>query len=101
TIILMGGTKGRRFALPNARIHMHQPLIGGRGISGQASDLSIHAKEIERVKDEINHLISLHTGQPLARVEKDTDRDYFLSPEEAVEYGLIDNVVDSPPPVKS
>jgi ATP-dependent Clp protease, protease subunit len=97
TIILMGGTKGRRFALPNTRIHMHQPLIAGQGISGQASDLAIHAREIERVKEELNRLIATHTGQPLERVERDTDRDFFLSPEEAIEYGLIDGVIDAPP----
>jgi ATP-dependent Clp protease protease subunit len=97
TILLMGGTKGRRYALPNARIHMHQPLIAGRGISGQASDLAIHAKEIDRVKADLNKLISIHTGQPLERVERDTDRDYFLSPEEAIDYGLIDGVIEAPP----
>lgn len=97
TILLMGGTRGRRYALPNARIHMHQPLIAGRGISGQASDLAIHAKEIDRVKADLNKLISIHTGQPLERVERDTDRDYFLSPEEAIDYGLIDGVIEAPP----
>jgi ATP-dependent Clp protease, protease subunit len=97
TILLMGGTRGRRYALPNARIHMHQPLIAGRGISGQASDLAIHAKEIDRVKGDLNKLISIHTGQPLERVERDTDRDFFLSPEEAIEYGLVDGVIEAPP----
>jgi ATP-dependent Clp protease protease subunit len=96
TILLMGGTKGRRFALPNARIHMHQPLIGGQGLSGQASDLDIHAREIVRIKDELNRLISSHTGQPLERIERDTDRDYFLSPEEAIDYGLIDGMIGDP-----
>jgi len=97
TILLMGGSKGRRFALPNARIHLHQPLIGGRGLSGQASDLEIHANEIIRVKKELNMLISHHTGQPLEKVERDTDRDFYLSPEEAIEYGLIDGVITAPP----
>jgi ATP-dependent Clp protease protease subunit len=96
TILLMGGTKGRRFALPNARIHMHQPLIGGQGLSGQASDLDIHAREIVRIKDELNRLIASHTGQPLERIERDTDRDYFLSPEEAIDYGLIDGMIGDP-----
>jgi ATP-dependent Clp protease protease subunit len=96
TILLMGGTKGRRFALPNARIHMHQPLIGGRGLSGQASDLDIHAREIVRIKDELNRLIASHTGQPMERIERDTDRDYFLSPEEAIDYGLIDGMIGDP-----
>jgi ATP-dependent Clp protease protease subunit len=96
TIILMGGTKGRRYALPNARVHMHQPLIAGRGITGQAADLAIHAQEIERVKNELNQLIATHTGQPLDRVERDIDRDFFLSPEEAIDYGLIDGLISAP-----
>jgi len=98
TVILMGGDKGRRFALPNARIHLHQPLIAGRGLQGQASDLDIHAREIVRIKQVLNELIAKHTGQPIERVERDTDRDYFLSPEEAIEYGLIDGVINSPVP---
>jgi ATP-dependent Clp protease protease subunit len=97
TILLMAGTKGRRMALPNARIHLHQPLVGGRGITGQATDLDIHAREILRVRDELNRLISKHTGQPLERVERDTDRDFFLSPEEAIQYGLIDTVIEAVP----
>jgi ATP-dependent Clp protease protease subunit len=96
TILLMAGAKGRRLALSNARIHMHQPLISGRGLSGQASDLDIHAREIIRIKDELNKLIAAHTGQPLERIERDTDRDYFLSPEEAIVYGLIDGVIGAP-----
>ena len=96
TILLMGGARGRRFALPNSRIHLHQPLISGRGLSGQASDLDIHAREILRIKDELNRLIALHTGQPLERIERDTDRDYFLSPQEAIDYGLIDGIIGDP-----
>ena len=96
TVLLMAGAKGRRFALPNARIHMHQPLIAGRGLQGQATDLDIHAREIIRLKDELNKLIARHTGQPLERVEKDTDRDYYMSPEEAVQYGLIDGIIEAP-----
>jgi ATP-dependent Clp protease protease subunit len=72
---------------------MHQPLIGGRGLSGQASDLEIHAREIVRIKDELNKLIAAHTGQPLERIERDTDRDFFLTPPEAIEYGLIDGMI--------
>jgi len=98
TVILMAGDKGRRFALPNARIHMHQPLISGRGLQGQASDLDIHAREILRIKQVLNELIAKHTGQSIERVERDTDRDYFLSPEEAIEYGLIDGMISSPVP---
>jgi ATP-dependent Clp protease protease subunit len=96
TVLLMAGAKGRRFALPNSRIHMHQPLISGRGLQGQATDLDIHAREIIRIKEELNKLIASHTGQPLERVEKDTDRDYYMSPEEAIQYGLIDAIIDAP-----
>ncbi len=94
TVVLMAGAKGKRFSLPSASIHMHQPLIGGKGLQGQASDLDIHAREIIRIRTVLNELIALHTGQPLERVERDTDRDYFLSPEEAVEYGLIDGIIE-------
>ena len=97
TVLLMAGAKGRRFALPNARIHLHQPLIGGGGLQGQASDLDIHAREIVRIKDELNRLIAQHTGQPLEQIERDTDRDFYLSPEEAIDYGLIDGVVETTP----
>ncbi len=100
TVLLMAGAKGRRFSLPNATIHMHQPLIGGKGLQGQASDLDIHAREILRIKVVLNDLIAKHTGQPLERVERDTDRDYFLSPEEAISYGLIDGLImQTPAPV--
>src|ERR671923_124500 len=93
TVLLMAGAKGRRYALPSASIHLHQPLITGEGITGQASDLAIHAEEIQRIKDELNNLIVNHTGQPKERVERDTDRDYFLTPNEAIEYGLIDGII--------
>jgi ATP-dependent Clp protease protease subunit len=96
SILLMAGEKGKRFALPNARIHLHQPLIAGRGMQGQATDLDIHARELLRIKDEINRIIAEQTGQSLERVERDTDRDFFLSPEEAIEYGLIDAVIGGP-----
>ena len=92
--LLSGGTKGKRLALPNARIMIHQPLGGAQG---QAVDIEIQAKEILFLKDTLNGLMAEHTGQPLEKVTEDTDRDYFLSPAEAVEYGLIDRVVtDSP-----
>ncbi len=97
TVILMAGAKGKRFSLPNATIHMHQPLIGGRGLQGQASDLDIHAREIVRIKGVLNELIAKHTGQPIERIERDTDRDYFLNPVEAVEYGLIDGIISGTP----
>jgi ATP-dependent Clp protease, protease subunit len=99
TVLLMAGEKGKRFALPNSRIHMHQPLIAGRGLTGQATDLDIHAREILRIKNELNELIARHTGQPLERVERDTDRDYYMAPEEAITYGLIDGVIDAAPDV--
>ena len=99
TVLLMAGAKGKRFALPNARIHVHQPLIAGRGLTGQATDLDIHARVILRIKNELNELIAQHTGQPLERIERDTDRDYYMSPEEAIVYGLIDGMIDAPPAV--
>ena len=93
TVVLMAGAKGKRLSLPNATIHMHQPLVGGKGLQGQASDLDIHAREIIRIRGVLNELIAKHTGQPLERVERDTDRDFFLTPQEAIEYGLIDGVI--------
>jgi ATP-dependent Clp protease protease subunit len=93
TVVLMAGAKGRRFSLPNSTIHMHQPLIGGQGMQGQASDLDIHAREIVRIRGVLNELIAKHTGQSLERVERDTDRDFFLTAQEAVDYGLIDGII--------
>jgi ATP-dependent Clp protease protease subunit len=92
TILLLAGDKGRRRALPNARIHLHQPLIHG-GIGGQATDIDIHAKELLHTRDVINSIIQRHTGQSLERIKRDTDRDFFLSAEEAVEYGIVDDVL--------
>jgi ATP-dependent Clp protease protease subunit len=92
--LLSGGTKGKRMALPNARIMIHQPLGGAQG---QAVDIEIQAREILFLKDTLNGLMAEHTGQPLEKIAEDTDRDYFLSPAEAVEYGLIDRVVDDTP----
>lgn len=95
TVVLMAGAKGKRFSLPSSTIHMHQPLIGGQGLQGQASDLDIHAREIVRIRGVLNNLISKHTGQPLERVERDTDRDFFLTAKEAVDYGLIDGIIET------
>lgn len=91
TILLMAGDRGLRRSLPHARIHMHQPLQGG--LSGQATDIDIHAREILHLRDVINDIIHHHTGQPLERIRKDTDRDFFMSAEEAREYGIIDEVL--------
>ena len=94
--LLGAGTKGKRLALPNARIMIHQPLGGAQG---QAVDIEIQAKEILFLKDTLNGLLAEHTGQPLEKIAEDTDRDYFLSPAEAVQYGLIDRVVTDVSPV--
>lgn len=88
--LLSAGAKGKRFALPHARVMIHQPLGGFRG---QASDIQIHAQEILKIKQTLNQRMAEHTGQPLEKVEKDTDRDNFMSAEEAQAYGLIDEVV--------
>ena len=90
--LLSGGAKGKRLALPNARIMIHQPLGGAQG---QAVDIEIQAKEILFLKETLNGLMAEHTGQPLDKIAEDTDRDNFMSPAQAVEYGLIDRVVDS------
>ncbi len=89
SFLLSAGAKGKRFALPNARIMIHQP---SSGFQGQASDIAIHAKEILYLRERLNGMMALHTGQSLATLEKDTDRDNFMSAEEAVTYGLIDKV---------
>jgi ATP-dependent Clp protease protease subunit len=89
-ILLAGGTKGKRMAFPNARMLIHQPLGGAQG---QASDIQIQAKEINRAKNLLDEILVYHTGQSLEVIEKDTDRDFFLSAEEAVEYGLIDKII--------
>ena len=90
--LLSAGVKGKRFALPNSRIMIHQPLISG-GLGGQASDIEIHARELIKIKQKLNELLAKHTGQPLEKVERDTDRDNFMSSEAAKEYGLIDEVI--------
>ena len=89
-LLLAAGAKGKRFSLPHSRIMIHQP---SGGFGGQASDIELHAKEILRLKAKLNEIIMKHTGQPLNRIEKDTDRDYFMGAGEAKEYGLIDEVV--------
>ncbi|HEU5440173.1 MAG TPA: ATP-dependent Clp protease proteolytic subunit [Ktedonobacterales bacterium] len=93
TIILMAGDPGRRFSLPHARIHMHQPLLQGGGIEGQVTDIDIHARELLHTRDVINDIIALHTGQSLERIHRDTERDFFMTAEAAKEYGIIDEVL--------
>lgn len=92
TILLMAGDRGLRRALPHARIHIHQPLIHG-GISGQATDIDIHAREILHTREVLNEIIRQHTGQSLERIKRDTERDFFMSAPEAVEYGIVDEVL--------
>lgn len=89
-ILLAAGTKGKRYALPNARVMIHQPW---GGVKGAASDISIQAKEILTLRDKINEILVHHTGQPIEKIQKDTDRDYFMSAQEAKDYGLIDEVI--------
>jgi ATP-dependent Clp protease protease subunit len=89
-LLLGAGTKGKRFALPNSRIMLHQPM---GGFQGQATDIEIHAKEILRMKDSLNTIISTHTGQPYEKIRTDTDRDFFMSGAEAKDYGIIDEVI--------
>jgi len=89
-VLLSAGTKGKRFTLPNSRVMIHQPW---GGVQGAAIDISIQAKEILKLRDKINEILSAHTGQSLEKIQKDTDRDYFMSAQEAKDYGLIDEVV--------
>ena len=89
-VLLTGGTQGKRFALPNSRIMIHQPL---GGFQGQASDIEIHAKEVLKIRTKLNEVLSKHSGQKIETIEKDTERDNFMSGEEACEYGLIDKVI--------
>ncbi len=90
-VLLCAGAEGKRYALPHSRIMIHQPL---GGIQGQATDIIIHAEEIKRIKRILNEILSKHTGQPIEKIEKDVERDYFMSAEEAKEYGLIDKVIE-------
>jgi len=93
TVLLTAGTKGMRYALPHATIHMHQPLGGAQG---QASDIAIQAQEILRLRTTLNNILSKHTGQPVDKIEEDTDRDVYMSAEEAKDYGLVDEVLTDP-----
>ena len=90
TVVLAGGTKGLRFALPNTRVLIHQP---SGGIQGQATDIQIHAKEMLRMRQTLNEMLAKHTGQPIEKIERDTERDFFMSAQEAKEYGIIDDII--------
>jgi ATP-dependent Clp protease protease subunit len=93
TVLLTAGTKGQRYALPNATIHMHQPL---GGVTGQATEIEIQAREILRLKSRLSEIMSLHTGQTLEVIENDTERDFYMTAEQAVKYGLVDQVMEIP-----
>jgi ATP-dependent Clp protease protease subunit len=93
TVLLTAGTKGRRYALPHATVHMHQPLGGAQG---QATDIEIQAKQILRLKSLLNGVMAKHTGQPLEVIERDLDRDYYLDAQQAVDYGLVDQIIETP-----
>jgi ATP-dependent Clp protease protease subunit len=95
-LLLCAGAKGKRFALPHSRIMIHQPLAG---VQGQATDIDIQAREILRIRDELNRIMVTHTGQPVERIQRDTDRDFFMTAEQAKEYGLVDHVIASHVPM--
>jgi ATP-dependent Clp protease, protease subunit len=90
-VLLAAGAKGKRFSLPNSRILIHQPLM--QGLAGQATDIDIHAREILRMRERLNEILAHHTGQPLERIQEDTERDYIMSAEQGKEYGIIDDVI--------
>ena len=92
--LLMAGKEGKRFTLPNSRILIHQPSMGG--LQGQATDIDIHAREILRIRELTNKLMALNTGQPLERIERDVERDFIMTPQQAKEYGIIDDIIDRP-----
>ena len=94
TVLLAAGAKGKRYALPNSTVHMHQAF---GGVQGQAADIAIAAKEILRIQDRIRDILVKHTGQPLDKIARDTDRDFYLSAEQAVEYGIVDEILQRPP----
>ena len=97
-LLLAAGASGKRFSLPNSRLLIHQPSIGGGGLSGQATDIDIQAKEILRMREIINQLLAKHTGQSQERIERDVERDFIMNPEQAKEYGLIDDIISKHKP---
>ena len=92
-VLLTAGEKGKRFAMPNSEIMIHQPLIGGGGLQGQATEIKIHADHLVRIREKLNKFLSERTGKPLDVIEKDTERDNYMTAEEALEYGLIDGIM--------
>ena len=92
-VLLTAGEKGKRFAMPNSEIMIHQPLIGGGGLQGQATEIKIHADHLVRTREKLNKFLSERTGKPLDVIEKDTERDNYMTAEEALEYGLIDGIM--------
>ena len=90
-VLLASGSKGKRFSLPNSRILIHQPWL--QGLAGQATDIDIHARELLRTRERLNHILAEHTGQPLERIQQDTERDYIMTAEQGKEYGIIDDVI--------
>jgi ATP-dependent Clp protease protease subunit len=94
-VLLAAGTKGRRFALPQARVMIHQPLIGGGGITGQATDIEVEAKEMMKTKKILCEILAKHTGQSVEKIEKDSERNFYLSAEDAKAYGIVDEVISS------
>ena len=96
-VLLTAGEKGKRFAMPNSEIMIHQPLIGGGGLQGQATEIKIHADHLVRTREKLNKFLSERTGKPLDVIEKDTERDNYMTAEEALEYGLIDGIIEKRP----
>ena len=90
-VLLAAGARGKRFSLPNSRILIHQPWV--QGLGGQTTDIDIHARELLRTRERLNEILSQHTGQPLERIRQDTERDYIMSPDQARDYGIIDDVI--------
>lgn len=95
SVLLAAGTKGKRYALPNSEVLIHQPLIGGGGISGQATEIKIHADHMIKTREKLNKILSERTGQSIETIQKDTERDNYMTAQEALEYGLIDGIMDS------
>ncbi|HBW38883.1 ATP-dependent Clp endopeptidase proteolytic subunit ClpP [Desulfosporosinus sp. BICA1-9] len=98
--LLASGAKGKRVALPNSEVLIHQPLIGGHGLSGQATEIEIHARQLLRTKAKMNRILAERTGQPIEKIEKDTERDYYMTAEEAKEYGVVDQVLEKANPAE-